>query len=290
VHRRRLPGLNSTTASQLAEAWDGANWRIVPSPDPGTNHGSSLDQVSCTSATFCVGVGATEQNNGTTKSPNFVFQQLIETWNGATWQITSDTSPAGSTNSDLGTVSCASATFCLALGHKSTASGPSIPLAESFNGATWAPASASGLSAALVRISCTSPTFCMGVGSTNLQDPVAQSWNGSAWKTLAAPSPKPAGNGGVSLSDVSCTSPTACTAIGNADFLIIEAENTADDNHPYAESWNGSSWGAAVNLPVTTDTFGTPLAGISCTAASTCSAAGYVTRVATNVPAIESHP
>jgi hypothetical protein len=284
-----LPGFDSTTASQLAEVWHGSTWQIVPSPDPGTNHGSSLDQVSCTSATFCVAVGITEQNNGTAKSPDFVFQQLIETWNGATWQITSDTSPAGSTSSSLDMVSCASATFCLAIGAKSAGSGSGTLLTESFNGMVWAPVSTTGQLAALARISCTSATFCMGVGADG-QNSMAQSWNGSAWKTLAVPGPKPAGNDGSALGDLSCTSPTACTAIGDTDFLIAEAENTGDDDHPYAQSWNGSAWGAAVNLPVATDTQGTTLTGISCPAPGTCSTAGYVTKVGVEVPAIESHP
>jgi hypothetical protein len=286
-----FPTSTSIQASQLAESWDGTTWSAQTTPDPGTNFGSTLSQVSCASATLCVAVGNAAQNTSAPPARNLVFRQLIEWWNGSTWQIASDANPAGAKSSDLQMVSCAAAS-CIALGGLTSGSGrgQSRPLAERFNGHTVTQLSTSGMATTLADLSCTSPTWCMAAGTSRSgQHTLAQSWNGRRWKTLSPPNPRPssADGGGNFLSDVSCTSRTACTAIGSAEFLIAESENTASDDHPFAERWNGKTWSIA-NLPVLGNTQGTSLAGISCTAARVCTAAGYITRIGAEVPTIES--
>jgi len=50
---------NQGPTGTLVEAWDGAAWSVVPSPDPsGVNANLSLNGVSCTSSTSCFSAGA----------------------------------------------------------------------------------------------------------------------------------------------------------------------------------------------------------------------------------------
>ena len=52
----------------LIERWNGTAWRVEPSPS--TGRGSTLDSVSCPSATSCTAVGS-----------------LIIGWNGVSWKV-----------------------------------------------------------------------------------------------------------------------------------------------------------------------------------------------------------
>jgi hypothetical protein len=94
----------------------------------------------------------------------------------------------------------------------------------------------------------------------------AAQWNGSSWADQTTPSP--AGATSSKLSGVSCTAVNDCEAAGsysgqkNAFAVIL------------AEGWNGTAWKVqATPLPASAS-FGL-LAGVSCTSAGTCTAAGY---------------
>jgi hypothetical protein len=74
----------------LIERWNGAAWRVEPSPSIGP--GSTLDSVSCPSATSRTAVGS-----------------LIVGWNGVTWKVEMRSSPFAS-------VSCVAPGSCMAVG------------------------------------------------------------------------------------------------------------------------------------------------------------------------------
>ncbi len=65
----------------MAETWNGAFRQIAPLADPGTNGGSELLSVSCTSPDFCFAVGETGQISGEDRD------QLLQTWGPGGWQI-----------------------------------------------------------------------------------------------------------------------------------------------------------------------------------------------------------
>jgi hypothetical protein len=104
--RRLLPD-GQRPQLTLIERWNGTAWQVEPSPSIG--RGSTLDSVSCPSATSCTAVGS-----------------LILGWNGASWKVEFASSP-------FVTVSCAAPSSCMAVGV--TAGGQ--PESGYFNGTSW---------------------------------------------------------------------------------------------------------------------------------------------------------
>lgn len=122
---------NASTQAPLAEQWTGSRWANVHAIDPAPGDLAELDSVSCVSATDCWAVG----NSGPTS--NSSVSTLAEQWNGSTWAIVSTPNPA--TFSTLDSVSCTSASHCVAVGgDATTATGSVRPLVEVWNGSTWA--------------------------------------------------------------------------------------------------------------------------------------------------------
>jgi hypothetical protein len=143
---------------------------------------------------------------------------LAEYWNGAKWADQAIPSPAGVKGGYLEAVSCPSAVTCTAVGaaHAST---KEVPLAELWNGTTWAAQPISGPSASplssLSAISCASAASCTVVGyyyptgyTTKLA--LAERWSGGTWRAQRTASPVI----NKALSGVSCVSASTCTAVG----------------------------------------------------------------------------
>ena len=87
----------------LAERWNGTQWSLQPTPNPGPNN--ELSDISCSSASACTAVGEqfAQGEAGT----------LAERWNGTQWST--QTTP-NSGRSGLEGVSCPSASACTAVG------------------------------------------------------------------------------------------------------------------------------------------------------------------------------
>jgi hypothetical protein len=140
----------------------------------------------------------------------------------------------------------------------------------------------------LVAQSCPAPGTCMAVGSfhapAGLSLALAERWNGSAWTAL--PTPNPSGGHGSVLTAVSCRSASACTAVGSY-------RNSAGTAATLAETWNGTAWTAQPTAnPPHAQVSG--LLGVSCTAASACTAVGgygpLVAMFGVDVPLAEQRP
>ena len=174
------------------------------------------------------------------------------------WVLQTTANPASGTLNMLTSVSCPSATNCIAVGSQQTSAGVSTALAEHWNGSTWAlqtavnPSGGTGVS--LNAVSCPSATFCIAVGvnqpTVQNSTAVAESWNGSAWTLLSPASPA-----GAWLSGVSCTSTSNCEAVGR------------DTAGSLAEHWNGSGWAAQ-----TAPALAGGLSAVSCVSTSDCEA------------------
>src|SRR5262249_60893774 len=93
----------------------------------------------------------------------------------------------------------------------------------------------------------------------------AEGWNGTAWSAQAVPAP--ANGSSVGLVAVSCSAAQSCEAVGN--FF----SNSTFQQVTLAEVWNGTAW-AAQPTPSPAGSFGSSLAGVSCTAANSCTAVG----------------
>jgi|HubBroStandDraft_4_1064222.scaffolds.fasta_scaffold06127_2 hypothetical protein len=254
------PGFDQT----LIEAWNGSSWSIASSPNTSNTQWNQLYGASCASASFCVAAGYSDNNSG-------FGQTLIEAWNGSSWSIVSSPN-SNMQNSVLTSVSCASASFCVAAGYSYDASDLFQTLIETWNGSNWSIASSPNTTSTqdnvLAGVSCVSASFCVAAGSSEntsgQNQTLIEAWNGSSWSIASSPNSNMQDN---ALTGVSCVSASFCVAAGSSD-------NTSGQNQTLIEAWNGSSWSIA-SSPNTSSTQENLLSGVSCASASFCVAAGY---------------
>jgi hypothetical protein len=248
----------------LVERWDGKKWVIQPLGHAAANKTGDLTSVSCTSATACIAVGYyTGQRWGNLP--------LAERWNGKAWKIQSMPIPAGSKYTVPRDVSCSSERACTAVGYYYTST-DTMPLAERWNGNIWSiqptPNSNGTPPRSFFGVSCPSATMCVAVGgyagSGSHAVPLAEWWNGKAWKIQATPTP--AGANDTSLVDVSCASRSSCTAVGK--FLVYQKGWQG-----LVERWNGKSWTIQVAPEIG------PLYGVSCTSVKACTIMGLYSAI-----------
>jgi hypothetical protein len=280
-------------ALTLADRWNGKAWTHEPTPNPAGTTLAELLGVSCSSATACTAVGDYA-------APGKPELTLAERWNGKKWVIEATPRPKGTVTSGLSSVSCSSATSCVAVGnYDSTKLAGPFALVEGWNGKKWAyalPPNPKGACTAhpppykpgctvdseFLGVSCTSVKACTAVGeyvpfsATSFPPPrtLAEDWNGMNWTIESSPSPK----GRTKyiqpppLNTVSCTSAKACTAVGRY-------VNNSGISETLAEGWNGTKW---VIEPTPKISTGSALSGVSCKS-SRCTAVGsqHLTRVET---------
>ncbi len=257
-------------AQTLIEHWDGTSWSITPSPDTATSADNSLRAVSCRATTECWAVGA-----GTVAG---VTVPLAERWNGSSWSITVTPVPPSATASDLQVVSCApDADVCVALGSYDTAGdqGQSTTMAEEWNGSSWsvaadppsAPPSVPG------AVACPSSTVCVatvldGHGTTWSE------WNGTSWADQGTPPTPGPGLEELILGSISCPTPTTCWAGGFAELPATVAEVVVTTQWSAPTSPGGPPTFSTQQIADPDPNQWQSLAGISCTSATSCWAAG----------------
>ncbi|HEX8078889.1 MAG TPA: hypothetical protein VF557_01630 [Jatrophihabitans sp.] len=192
-------------------------------------HGSLMD-ISCPTATFCM----TVQRNG-----------FAESWHGTAW---STPVRAGRARA-LSSVSCTSASFCVAIGSDSSG----LTVLETYDGTSWTHAiNLPFNSSTTKRVSCASATFCMANSGASFA-----TFNGSSWSTRTA-----TGGQLSSLHSLSC--PSAAFCMGT-------------DHDGKAGTFDGASWSAPVNVTGAI----TPW-WVSCVSASFCVAVGRAEAVTFN--------
>lgn len=252
----------SGTYFTLAERWNGSHWMIQSTPSPGVA-AAGFFGVSCPTSTDCTAVGSYQ---AVTSGPQVT---LAEHWNGTTWTGETTPNPSGSTFTQLSSVSCTSASACIAVGYSEDSTRNQHLLAEGWNGLTWSIQStpySSGLTQGFFNgVSCTSSSACTAAGneySYTQYVTVAERWDGHTWTVQSSPS----GLAG-EFEAVSCTTATACTAAGQ--YQVVQGTFIT-----LAEQWNGTSW-AIKSIPSPKGRQGAQLTGVSCVSASVCEAAGY---------------
>jgi hypothetical protein len=280
---------------------------VLPSPPAGSAPGpargasgatgvvpsSQLEGVSSPSTTFCMAVGlGVEQTT-----------PLAEVWTGGSWTVTPAVS-IGSYGSYLSGVSCTGPDWCTAVGAINTSYSDYVPLVGQWDGtfctavgwggrqafiATWDGTAWSGSTLAVAdntstlgSVSCSSVSDCLATGWQQpcipgmgclTAVPLITTWDGAAWSLP----PTPNGNG-ASVGTVSCPSGTTdCVAAGASNDATSGLTDTV------TETWDGSNW-SVVPGPTIGPAGGT-LAGLSCTAATSCLAVGNSSNVSPTVQA-----
>jgi hypothetical protein len=182
--------------------------------------------------------------------------------------VQASNAPATITHLDLSGVSCASATFCAAVGERDETGSPSnvLPLAEIWNGARWRRTAVSipkGWSQGdLDSVSCTSPAYCVAVGTyggNGISYAMAQTWNGRAWTVTVLPQLP---HSHVLADSVSCGAPRHCAT-------SMASRPMPPGNRVFVDVLSGTTWHVhAMSLPKDVE-LALPSA-ISCASATYC--------------------
>jgi hypothetical protein len=241
-----------------------ATWSVVPvTATPTSTSQASLLSVSCASASACATVGDYQ-------TPDAVYHPVIDQWDGVSFTSPSPPLPAGATSARLESVSCPTATTCMAVGLYSTSGASNTtPFADAWAGGHWLLVPVPGVGA-LLGVSCTSPTMCVAVGSTATSGGQAQAfeWNGQSFSPVVIP---PALlDEDSELQSVSCSTPVDCTAVGLADYF-----NTTILRAPVAIAERLSVFGWTLSTaPLVSGTIANTLTSVSCPQPTACVAGG----------------
>ena len=244
----------------LAERRDGGEWSIQPTPNPAGAQESRFRSVSCASSTACVAVGFFKDSSG-------AYLTLAERWDGSSWTILPTPNPAGALEARLESVSCASATECIAVGYVKTGAEAFSTLVERWDGTSWtivsSPNPASLPKHYLRSVSCVSASECWAVGQSvptateqgegKAPSAFAERFDGEAWSLHALPEAPE------NLASVSCSSASWCLAANGKAGTALQR-------------WDGTSW-ASVNA--TSPSGGSPtFLAVTCRSATACTAVG----------------
>jgi len=257
--------------ARLMLRWNGTAWSLVTTPLPAGATGSSLTDVTCSSATNCWAVGQVTVAD--------TVRRLVLRWNGTAWAVTTTSLPTGTVESRLAGVTCASSSSCWAVGAFSVTARQNWwdpPVAEQrmvlrWNGTAWtsvaAPAPSGTTTSELNDVACSGVSACWAVGDATTTGPaqrLAMRWNGTAWSLVSVPNPS--GATASRLAGVTCTSASNCWAVGAATISGIERRMVV--------RWNGTAW-TGVTTPLPVGTSSSALAAMTCRTATFCWAVGY---------------
>ena len=177
----------------FAERWNGLEWASEYLPG---NYGDELYGVSCPTAGSCMAVG------------DGLAGTLIEQWNGASWAISSFSTPG-----TLLGVRCRATNFCWAVGETpGEATDTEQPLAVTWNGAAWSIVGTAdpGSYGRLEGVTCVSTTECIAAGSDSVGTLIEQ-WSGSGgWAAMPS----------ASSSSANLLYSVSCAVTGTAMFCI----------------------------------------------------------------------
>jgi hypothetical protein len=257
---------NAGEEMTLAEGWNGRAWKIEPTPSPvlaGAGPGNTQDYlngVSCTSANACIAVGYYSYPQADDAEP------LAEHWDGTRWAVRQPYRWVSfNYGRELTTVSCGSASACVAVGYG---------YAAYWDGMSWKAHRTPYIQGAnLGAISCSSASACTAVGRVDAnaeETTLAERWDGTSWTAQSTPNPTHVITASTArLDGVSCPSMSECIAVGGFD-------DSPQQGPTLAELWDGTAW-TLQSIPSPTGSgSGTTsyLNSISCTTTDACTAIG----------------
>jgi hypothetical protein len=259
----------------LAEHWNGAGWSIEEVATPSGAKGFSLSGVACMSVSIGFEVSEECTAAGHYVNSSGVEVTLVEHGTGGFWSVVESPNPTGAKSSSLAGIGCesfGSGQACMAVGREVNSTGTEVTLAEVWLGGSgkWTisetpnPTGAKGSS--LSSVSCPGACYAVGryVNSSGIEVTLVEHWPLEKW--TIEESPNPTGAKGSRLSGVSCTAAEACTAVGH--YI-----NSSGAEVTLAEGLSAKVW-SVVESPNPTGAKSSGLAGISCSAAEACTAAG----------------
>lgn len=260
TYHYRIVATNADGASNGADRTFTVGWVVQTPVSLGVT--GNFEDVSCSSATECTAVGATEE------------QAVVQRWNGTKWESQAPAKPSEAVKTAFTGVSCPSSSTCYAVGRYTKAAGKWITLVETWNGTEWkvqaSPNNAEATQSFPENVSCSSASECTAIGWYQVTGPpetsktLALRWNGTEWSLQTTSNPT---SNSSQLTSVSCASSTFCMATG------YYYDASANAYTPLSERWNGTEWAiktAANPAEATLNWF----YGVSCTSSTACTAVG----------------
>ncbi len=234
-----------------------ARWVKDPVSTPPGSAEDYLEDVSCLSGDWCMGVGFVYPATSTAMSRE---------WTGNEWALRSIPLPSGGGGAKVFDVSCTSSSACTAVGRYVDAAENMVPMAVRWNGTSWTqqsiPTPASEYTD-LQGVSCPSASECIAVGYSKTASGgwvnYSVRWSGGTWSALSTPNAT--GSVESELDAISCVSATFCVADGWYN-------DEAGSSRGVIVIWNGTSW--SVSTPASTEV----LSNVSCASSSFCIAVG----------------
>lgn len=221
----------------LIEHWDGAHWRVVPSP----NSPMAINILNNVVALAPNDVWAV----GGTSSASHSDQILIEHWNGVQWSIVNTLDTTQQLKGQSQTFSrllAISATDIWGVGTSGPPAGRSTTLIEHWNGTMWKivpspnPGSISNELRAIAAVSA-NDIWAMGYFSNHQGNDTAQTliehWDGKQWSIVSSPKV-----------DAPSTTLNAAAAVSANDVWAIGTSSTSNGmmDQGLIEHWDGTRW------------------------------------------------
>jgi photosystem II stability/assembly factor-like uncharacterized protein len=244
-------GVASDNAILETTSDGGANWTSQTIPSDVTK----LASVSCPTTSDCIAVGSSLPPPGNSNDAGAI---ITTSDGGVTWESESLPSVGVGT---LDSISCGSASDCVAVG-SCTADGDCQTILSTTNGgANWILDPSDGDPFILYSVSCPSATICYAVS----MDYFVKTTNGGAtWETGSVPGGEPIGQVGPNLNvlnSISCPTVLNCTAVG------LESTSGGETDSIIMTSNGGITW-----TTQTASNDGTGLTAVSCFNTSNCTA------------------
>lgn len=220
----------------LMMRWNGAAWKLVPTPASSKYEPDSIDAVSANDIWV----------TGTRYSTVGTIATFSMHWNGRAWGVIPMPNVGTRKNNFLfGQVHAVAPNDVWVTGSVNLGGGnewdPMVPaafrtLVLHWNGTRWSvvPSPSRGNSDLYGGTSSTSATDVWTVGGGGGGTTLIEHWNGRAWSIVSSPSPGRVSN---RLADVAAVSPTVAFAVGSRS-------STRGTSQPLVLRWNGRTWTA----------------------------------------------
>ena len=242
----------------LIEHWNGSNWIVVSSPNPGMNNVLvNVARIPGTNHLWAVGYTVDTTTN--------ITSSLIEYWNGISWKAIPSPNPG--TQNGLYGLDAVSTSDAWAVGFNTTTKGQT--LIEHWDGSNWVVVSSpspgtQGSTLNGVKAIAANNVWAVGTSYSyvSTEQTLIEHWDGTSWSTVPSPNP----NSINELSDVVRVSPTSQL------WAVGYTRQGGAVQQTLIEHWNANTW-SVVNS-TNPSTSGNGLNGIAAISATNIWAVG----------------
>jgi hypothetical protein len=255
---------NPAFPAQLVETGDANGFSLVAFANPRGATWSGLGDVSCVSSTRCMLVGAAGTTRRTARGLVYLSHATAFLWNGSALRQLTVPAPAGAQGSELGGVSCPTATTCMTVGNYTGPGGRFLPYSALWTNGTWhvrvTPVIRGRATTEFQAVSCATAATCVAVGDAAKPGftAFAERYARGRWAVQR-----------IAFEPLSVFFSVACTAT----FHCVAAG--AHGTRSLIETWNGTRWAVQTVPPASAPLTTEALLHVSCVTTTICTAVGY---------------